>query len=59
MRENGVAVPEPNTSGDGPVFNTKGIQTNSAQFRAAEGKCRSALRASLRAPAGGAGGPAG
>jgi hypothetical protein len=59
MRENGVAVPEPNTSGDGPVFNTNGLQTNSAQFRAAEGKCRSTLRASLRAPAGGAGGPAG
>ena len=25
MRENGVNVPTPNTSGKGPVFNTKGI----------------------------------
>ncbi len=41
--ENGVNVPEPNTSGKGPIFNTKGIDTNSAKFKAAEAKCRSDL----------------
>jgi hypothetical protein len=48
MRENGVDVPEPNTSGNGPVFSTKGLETNSIKFRTAERKCRRALRASLR-----------
>jgi hypothetical protein len=60
MRENGVDVPEPNTSGNGPVFNTKGLETNSAKFRTAEAKCRVVLRSSLRPGAGGAGsGPTG
>ena len=45
MRENGVNVPAPNTSGNGPIFNTKGINTSSAQFKAAEAKCQSDLRA--------------
>jgi hypothetical protein len=49
MRENGVHVPEPNTSGNGPVFSTKGLETNSIKFRTAERKCRGALRASFRA----------
>jgi len=44
MRENGVKVPDPNTSGNGSVFNTKGLETNSAKFRNAEAKCRGALR---------------
>jgi hypothetical protein len=44
MRENGVNVPAPNTSGSGPVFDTKGIDTSSAQFRTAESKCSSDLR---------------
>jgi hypothetical protein len=57
MRENGVNVPEPNTSGNGPVFDTKGLNTNSAQFRAAELKCRLDLRLALRP--GAAGGPSG
>ncbi len=43
MRENGVNVPAPNTSGNGPIFNTKGIDTHSAQFKAAEKKCQSLL----------------
>lgn len=43
MRENGVNLPAPNTSGNGPVFNTKGIDTSSAAFKTAEGKCRSDL----------------
>ena len=36
MTENGVNVPAPNTSGKGPIFDTKGIDTASAQFRTAE-----------------------
>ncbi|HSZ71004.1 MAG TPA: hypothetical protein VK756_11680 [Solirubrobacteraceae bacterium] len=52
LRQHGVNVPEPNTSGKGPVFNTKGIDTKSPQFRQAEVKCRAVLLASLRAQAG-------
>jgi hypothetical protein len=55
MRENGVPLPEPNTSGNGPIFNTKGLQTNSTQFRTAEAKCRVELGASFGARGGGAG----
>jgi hypothetical protein len=44
MRENGVNVPAPDTSGKGPVFDTKGIDTASSQFRTAEMKCSSNLR---------------
>ena len=49
MRENGVNVPPPNTSGKGPVFNTKGLNPTSAQFKAAEAKCRTTWKAPLRA----------
>jgi len=56
MRENGVNVPEPNTSGKGPIFDTKGIDTASAQFRAAESKCRSDLLGAFRARRGTANG---
>jgi hypothetical protein len=60
MRENGVNVPEPNTSGGGPIFDTKGLSTNSPQFRAAEAKCRVDLRLALRpGAAGGASGASG
>ena len=52
MRENGVDLPAPNTSGKGPVFNTKGLNTSSAAFKSAESKCRSDLGA-----AGAGGGP--
>ncbi len=52
MRENGVNVPAPNTSGGGPVFDTKGIDTASAQFKAAEAKCRSDLTSAFRRPGG-------
>ncbi len=48
MRENGVNVPVPNTSGNGPIFSTKGLNTASAQFRSAELKCRSDLTAGTR-----------
>jgi len=48
MRENGVNVPAPNTSGSGPVFNTKGIDTTSPQFHAAETKCSADLQGTFR-----------
>ncbi|MGA8364598.1 MAG: hypothetical protein WB709_08760 [Solirubrobacteraceae bacterium] len=48
MRENGVNLPAPNTSGNGPIFSTKGLNTASAQFRSAELKCRSDLAAGTR-----------
>jgi hypothetical protein len=64
MRQNGVNVPAPNTSGSGPVFNTKGLDTTGAQFKAAEAKCQSDLSAAFRRGAGAdgtgaGGGPAG
>jgi hypothetical protein len=53
MRENGVNLPEPNTSG-GPIFNSKGLNTASPQFKAAETKCRPDLRGAFRrGPSGG------
>jgi hypothetical protein len=56
MRQNGINLPAPNTSGKGPVFNTNGIDTTSAAFRQADTKCVREL-----IPPGGApgGGPAG
>jgi hypothetical protein len=61
LRQNGVNVGEPNTSGKGPIFNTKGINTGSPQFRAAATKCRTALFGALRPKAspGAAGGATG
>lgn len=56
MREAGVNVPAPNTSGSGPVFSTKGLDTASASFRTAETKCYPILRSAIVPPAGG--GPA-
>jgi hypothetical protein len=43
MRENGVSLPAPNTSGNGPIFNSKGLNTSSAQFRSAQAKCQPIL----------------
>lgn len=54
LRQNGVKVPAPNTSGNGPVFDTKGLHTSSAQFRAATAKCRSLLRTAFGRPPGAA-----
>lgn len=48
MRENGVNVPAPNTSGNGPIFDAKGLDTQSAQFQTAEKKCQSDLNAAFR-----------
>jgi hypothetical protein len=52
MRQNGVSLPKPNTSGTGPIFDTKGLNTASAKYRAAEAKCRSDLRSALPLGAG-------
>jgi hypothetical protein len=48
MNSNGIKLAAPDTSGNGPVFNTKGINTASAQFRAASRKCVSILRSGFR-----------
>ncbi len=48
LRHNGIDVGEPNTSGKGPIFNTKGLNTGSPQFRAASVKCRSTLLGGTR-----------
>jgi hypothetical protein len=58
MRENGINLPAPNTSGSGPVFDTKGIDTTGSKFTAAEAKCRSDLPARFgrRGPPGGGAG---
>jgi hypothetical protein len=52
LRENGVKIPAPNTSGKGPIFDTKGINTASAQFKAAETKCSSVLHGAFGSPGG-------
>jgi len=44
MNRNGIKLPAPDTSGNGPVFSSKGIDTASAAFRAASAKCQSVLR---------------
>ncbi len=48
LRQNGIKVGEPNTTGKGPIFNTKGLNTGSAQFKAASAKCRSVLFSGVR-----------
>ena len=58
MRQNGVNLPAPNTSGSGPIFNTKSLNTASAAFKAAESKCSSDLAGGFRrGPTGGQAGP--
>jgi hypothetical protein len=48
LRQNGVNIPAPNTSGNGPLLSTKGINTTSPQFRAASAKCRGVLIGAFR-----------
>jgi len=48
MRSNGIDLPAPNTSGSGPIFDTKSLNTASAAFKAAETKCASDLAAGFR-----------
>jgi hypothetical protein len=52
MRKHGVKLPQPNTSGKGPIFNTKGIDTKSAAFKAADAKCAGELAPSGVRPGG-------
>jgi hypothetical protein len=52
LRQNGIKLPAPNTSGNGPIFDTKGIDTASPQFKTASAKCRGALLGAFRRPAG-------
>ena len=55
LRQNGIAIPAPNTSGKGPIFSTKGIDTTSAKFRTATMKCRASLVGAFRRPPGASG----
>lgn len=55
LRQNGVDIPAPNTSGKGPIFSTKGIDTSSAKFRTATMKCRASLVGAFRRPQGAGG----
>jgi hypothetical protein len=58
MRQHGVNLPAPNTTGTGPVFDTKSINTTSAAFRTAETACSKDLAGAFRRRAGaGGGGP--
>jgi hypothetical protein len=59
MRKNGVNLPAPNTSGSGPVFNTKGLDASSPTFTAATAKCRPLLRGGFGGRGGAGGGPPG
>ena len=59
MRKNGVKLPAPNTSGKGPIFDTKGIDTNSAKFNAADVKCMRELAPAKGTGTGAAAGPPG
>jgi hypothetical protein len=57
LRQNGINIPAPNTSGKGPIFSTKGLNSTSPQFRAAATKCRSVLIGAFRRPQGANGAP--
>jgi hypothetical protein len=58
LRQNGIDIPAPNTSGKGPIFSTKGIDTTSPQFKTATMKCRASLVGAFRGQRG-SGGAAG
>ncbi len=57
LRQSGINVPAPNTTGKGPVFSTKGIDTSSGKFKAAQSKCQSDLKGAF--PGGGGTPPSG
>jgi hypothetical protein len=57
LRQNGINVPAPNTTGKGPVFDTKGIDASSSKFKAAQSKCQSDLKGAF--PSGGGTPPSG
>lgn len=43
LRGKGVKIPAPNASASGPVLSSKGLNTNTPQYRAALAKCRAVL----------------
>jgi hypothetical protein len=50
MRSAGVNVPEPNTSGKGPIFSTEGLNPKSPTFRKASAKCAGQLAGAFKGP---------
>jgi hypothetical protein len=50
LRQHGIDIPAPNTSGKGPIFSTKGIDTASTKFKAAAIQCRASLLSAFRRP---------
>jgi hypothetical protein len=48
LRQDGVDISAPSSKGNGPLLNTRGIKTNTPQFRAASAKCRTVLFSALR-----------
>jgi hypothetical protein len=44
VRENGYEMPEPNLSGEGPIFSKSEVNQEDPKFKAASKKCESALR---------------
>lgn len=49
LRANGVAMPPPNRSGSGPIYNLKGVNTSGATFKHARALCVPKAEASMRA----------
>lgn len=56
MRAEGIKVGTPNTSGNGPILDTQGLDRNSAKFRAASRHCASKLQFAFRRAPGAPGG---
>jgi hypothetical protein len=52
MRSQGFNLPQPNTSGTGPVLTPGSINTQSPQFKAAGAKCAASARSALGAAPG-------
>jgi hypothetical protein len=50
MRQQGVNLPAPNTTGKGPVLDTKGVDTGSSSYTKAAAKCAPILRKVLALP---------
>jgi hypothetical protein len=44
VRENGYDLPDPNTSGDGPVFDPEQVDQDDPAFQEASRQCRHELR---------------
>jgi hypothetical protein len=51
MKKNGYALPKPNTSGNGPVFDPSKVNRNDPKFKSAAQKCQSLLRPGAQAGA--------